>query len=95
MKKADYLYKTFSLIAVPVLFAGTVCLPAKADEALMKDSGISYTESVVTINNPACGYTTTIWPNCKPNNTPTYNPTGNPEKFSSMGNPIYKYIISR
>lgn len=77
MKKSDYLYKTFSLITVPVLLAGTVCLPAKAEETVMKDSGISYIESVGTINNPACGYTTTIWPNCKPNNTPTYDPTGN------------------
>ena len=75
MKKAGYLYKTFSLVAVPILLSGMVNIPARAEK--MKDSGISYTETVSTINNPACGYTTTVWPNCKPNNTPTYNPTGN------------------
>ncbi|MDE7365578.1 MAG: DUF4832 domain-containing protein [Ruminococcus sp.] len=36
-----------------------------------------YTESTETINNPACGYTTTVWAVCKPQNTPVYNPTGN------------------
>lgn len=77
MKKTYCLYKTFSLIAVPVLLAGTVNFPANAESAVLKDSGISYTETVGTINNPACGYTTTVWANCRPNDTPTYNPTGN------------------
>ncbi|MDE7097814.1 MAG: DUF4832 domain-containing protein [Ruminococcus sp.] len=36
-----------------------------------------YKESTETINNPACGYTTTVWAVCKPQNTPVYNPTGN------------------
>lgn len=73
MKTLD---KIVSAVSVPVIIAGMVSIPAGAETSL-KDSGISYTETVGTINNPACGYTTTVWPNCKPNNTPTYNPTGN------------------
>lgn len=48
-----------------------------AEQPTMKDSGISYQETVETINNPGAGYTQTIWAVCKPGNTPTYNPTGN------------------
>lgn len=43
----------------------------------MKDSGICYTESIGTINNPAAGYTKTIWPVCKPGSTPVYDPSEN------------------
>ena len=43
----------------------------------MKDSGISYDESLETINNPGAGYTQTIWAGCKPGKTPVYDPTGN------------------
>lgn len=68
--------KIISAISVPVMIAGMVSIPAEAETSL-KDSGISYTEKVGTINNPAMGYTSTCWANCKPNNTPTYNPTGN------------------
>lgn len=68
--------KIISAISVPVMLAGMVSIPAGA-ETNLKDSGISYTEKVVTINNPAMGYTSTCWANCKPDNTPTYNPTGN------------------
>jgi hypothetical protein len=46
-------------------------------EDTLKDSGIDYTESTETINNPAMGYTQTIWYTCKPNDTPVQNPTGN------------------
>ncbi|MDE5764867.1 MAG: DUF4832 domain-containing protein [Ruminococcus sp.] len=41
-----------------------------------KDSIIDYTESVETIENPAAGYSSTVWANCKPGKTPVYNPTG-------------------
>lgn len=68
--------KIISAVSVPVMLAGMVSIPAGA-ETNLKDSGISYTEKVGTINNPAMGYTSTCWANCKPDNTPTYNPTGN------------------
>lgn len=67
--------KIISTLSVPVMLAGIVSIPVSATG--MKDSGISYTEKVGTINNPACGYTSTCWAVCKPDNTPTYNPTGN------------------
>lgn len=69
--------RILSAVSVPVMLAGAVSIPANAQSPKMKDSGISYTETVGTINNPACGYTSTCWANCKPNATPTYNPTGN------------------
>ncbi len=50
---------------------------ANAVQPSMKDSGISYQETVETINNPGAGYTQTVWAVCKPGSTPTYNPTGN------------------
>ena len=40
------------------------------------DSGISYTEQVGTIINPGAGYTTTVWANCAPGNTPVFSPKG-------------------
>ncbi|MBP1566910.1 MAG: DUF4832 domain-containing protein [Oscillospiraceae bacterium] len=43
----------------------------------LKDSGISYTETVETINNPSAGYTQTVWSVCRPGETPVHNPTGN------------------
>lgn len=52
-------------------------LPSAPESRVLKDSGISYTESVGTINNPGAGYTQTIWAVCKPGNTPVYSPTGN------------------
>ncbi|MDE5556973.1 MAG: DUF4832 domain-containing protein [Ruminococcus sp.] len=67
--------KILSLMTIPVMLAGAVSIPANAENTL-KDSGINYTEKVGTINNPAVGYTSTCWANCKPNSTPTYNPTG-------------------
>lgn len=41
------------------------------------DSGIDYTESTETINNPGAGYTSPLWYRCKPGNTPVNSPTGN------------------
>ena len=35
-----------------------------AAETGMKDSGISYRETVETIQNPAAGYTSTVWAYC-------------------------------
>ncbi len=54
----------------------SVSQETQTDDTL-KDSGIDYTESTQTINNPAMGYTQTIWYTCKPNDTPVQNPTGN------------------
>ncbi len=50
--------------------------PAHAAPALV-DSGINYTESTETIENPGAGYSSSLWYSCKPDNTPIYNPTGN------------------
>jgi len=47
-----------------------------AAEAGMKDSGISYRETVETIQNPAAGYTSTVWAYCSPGKTNVYSPTG-------------------
>lgn len=66
--------KILSAVSVPVILAGMTSITVSAED--MKDSGISYTEKVGTLNNPACGYTSTCWAVCKPDNTPTYNPTG-------------------
>ncbi|MDE5854730.1 MAG: DUF4832 domain-containing protein [Ruminococcus sp.] len=51
--------------------------PVSATDSAMKDSGINYTETVGTINNPGAGYTSTVWAVCKPENTPVYNPSTN------------------
>lgn len=48
-----------------------------ADDDILADSGINYTEKVSTINNPGAGYTSTVWYTCKPGDTPVKNPTGN------------------
>ncbi len=42
----------------------------------LKDSGINYTESTETINNPGAGYTSTVWMSCEPGKTPVFNPEG-------------------
>ncbi len=73
-------YRIISSLTAAVLTCGT-CGTASAyagetDAPVLKDSGISYTETVETISNPGAGYTTTIWPVCKPGSTPTYSPTG-------------------
>ncbi|MBQ6213598.1 MAG: hypothetical protein IJJ57_11980, partial [Ruminococcus sp.] len=47
-----------------------------AAETGMKDSGISYRETVETIQNPAAGYTSTVWAYCSPGKTNVYSPTG-------------------
>ena len=74
MKKRSLSLLTASLI----LAAGAHPVPVsvQAAEKALTDSGISYTETVETIPNPGAGYTTTIWPVCKPGSTPVYSPTG-------------------
>lgn len=42
----------------------------------LSDSGIDYTEATGTIQNPGAGYTSTVWANCAPGNTPVYSPSG-------------------
>ena len=70
--------KILSFTTALSLFAGMTAFPVNAeDTAVLKDSGINYTEKVGTIANPACGYTSTVWPVCKPNSTPVYSPTAN------------------
>ena len=49
--------------------------PAQAAENGLKDSGLSYKETVETISNPGAGYTTTVWASCVPGETPVYSPT--------------------
>lgn len=75
MKKSKLLSAAIST----VMLIGLLNITAAAEEAeiKMKDSGISYIESTETINNPGAGYTSTLWYNCKPGNTPVKNPTGN------------------
>ena len=71
-------FKRISAVIASLALMATM-LPAfpvvKAEEEL-KDSGIDYSEIVKTINNPAMGYTTTLWYNCKPNETKIQNPSG-------------------
>lgn len=69
--------KTLSILIASTIVLGAVSCPIFAEESNMKDSGINYSESVETINNPGVGYSSTVWANCKPENTPVYNPTSN------------------
>ncbi len=72
--------QSFFRRSLSLLTAALVLSPASfhvyAEEAPLKDSGIDYSESVATINNPGAGYTSTVWAVCKPGTTPVYNPTG-------------------
>lgn len=49
---------------------------AAKNENILSDSGIEYTESTETINNPGAGYTSTLWMSCEPGKTPIFNPAG-------------------
>lgn len=49
---------------------------AAKNENILSDSGIEYTESTETINNPGAGYTSTLWMSCEPGKTPVFNPAG-------------------
>ncbi|MBR2283183.1 MAG: DUF4832 domain-containing protein [Ruminococcus sp.] len=73
-------YRSFSRIAGALLSAllAAAAVPAvPADSAgTMKDSGLSYTEYVGTISNPAAGYTTTSWYTLKPGEVKILDPSG-------------------
>lgn len=73
----DLFMKIASAFTGCLLLSRVAVLPPSSAESALKDSGISYTETVETINNPGAGYTQTIWSVCKPGSTPTHNPTGN------------------
>ena len=68
--------KVSSLIQASVLLF-MIPFPVSATNSEIKDSGINYTETVETINNPGAGYTSTVWAVCKPESTPVYNPSSN------------------
>ncbi len=65
------------LTAVAMMVQLLPCMTTNAAEETLVDSGIDYTETVKTIQNPGAGYTSTLWYTCKPGNTPVYAPTGN------------------
>lgn len=70
--------KVISAASAIAIFAGSLAYTAFSESSVssgLKDSGISYTETVETIMNPGAGYTQTIWPVCKPGSTPTYSPS--------------------
>lgn len=67
--------RIISAFSAAALSTSFTAIPSYADEPFLKDSGIDYTETVETISNPAAGYSSTIWPTCRPGNTPVYNPT--------------------
>lgn len=70
-------FKFLSAITAFTFLSSAVYFPVSAEETALKDSGINYNESTETIGNPAVGYSSTVWANCKPGSTPTYNPTDN------------------
>lgn len=69
--------KSLSLLTAALVLSTSAAFPVYAEETPLKDSGIDYTESVATINNPGAGYSSTVWAVCKPGSTPVYDPTGN------------------
>lgn len=67
---------TALLSSMAVLSAFAPNMTFAESENTLADSGIDYTESVGTIQNPGAGYTTTVWANCAPNSTKVYEPSG-------------------
>ncbi len=65
-----------SLLSAAFIVSALPQIPAASADNELADSGISYTESVETIQNPGAGYTSTVWAVCKPGKTPVYSPTG-------------------
>ena len=59
-----------SFAVIAALLPGTV----SAEPEQLSDSGLDYKEYVGTVENPAAGYTNTIWAVCKPGETPVYSP---------------------
>lgn len=66
-----------SLIQVSALLISAIPFSASAENSIMKDSGIDYSEMVGTLNNPGAGYTSTMWAVCNPRETKVYNPSSN------------------
>lgn len=69
--------KILSILLSGLLGIASILTVTVSAESEMKDSGIDYTESTETINNPGAGYTSTLWYTCKPGDTPIKNPSGN------------------
>ncbi|MBR1823241.1 MAG: DUF4832 domain-containing protein [Ruminococcus sp.] len=69
------LKKSLAFISAALLLPAVPLSYAQAEDALT-DSGISYKELPQTMQNPAAGYTTTVWAKCAPNKTDVYSPTG-------------------
>ena len=67
--------RTAAIAACIALTAALLPCTASADTQPLDDSGLDYSEYVGTVNNPAAGYTNTIWAVCKPDSTPVYSPT--------------------
>ncbi len=63
------------LLAAAAAAAVFPVIPAQAETLV--DSGMSYTETTETLNQPGAGYTSTLWYVCKPGDTKIQNPTGN------------------
>ncbi len=73
-----FLKKLASAITISAFLLAVLPVAVCAEnENFLVDSGIDYQESVATINNPGAGYTTTLWYQCKPNETVVQNPSGN------------------
>ncbi len=70
--------KKIILMTVAAALAISSSMPAttNADPDKLIDSGINYTESTETIDNPGAGYTSSLWYVCKPGDTPVKNPRG-------------------
>ncbi len=70
--------KAFALcLAAALSLSPAGNFPMHTAAAELADSGIDYTESTETIDNPGAGYTSTLWMSCAPGDTPIFNPTGN------------------
>lgn len=68
--------KTALAAVMTFLILPAVPSQSAAAEDKFTDSGLSYTEAVGTIQNPAAGYTSTVWAYCTPEKTNVYSPTG-------------------
>lgn len=74
MKLTKIISTALSLVLGTSFFTAVPATAAETDK--LADSGLDYSESTETINNPGMGYTSTLWYNCKPNDTPVQNPSG-------------------
>lgn len=69
--------RNIALLLAIVIGMCIMPISVNSETETLKDSAIDYTEIVSTINNPGAGYTSTVWYECKPDNTPVKNPSGN------------------